>query len=206
MKFILIFLFFVKIGILKGQSKIDVFSIKTRVTVASLTYGEFITYIEKKKNKLKIFYSFRDSVSKVFYKDDKVKELLHSYMTENPEEQKATRRSLDSLENKYSYYSKDSLILKASKNITFIRLLEKIISTPKEELENIEASKKVHVLDGAEYSFIIKTSKETKYVHANQYIDPVIHPLLYQLYIEIQNIYKREKQNNFLDKMKTLSY
>lgn len=46
---------------------------------------------------------------------------------------------------------------------------------------------------------------QIKYVYAIS-PDPEKHPLLFQLTTEVLNIYRREKHNNFLNKMSTLSY
>ncbi len=211
MKFLVLLCFFLDaFGIAKAQTKTDTFSIRIHVSSGNISEGEFVTYIDKKGNDLKIVYSFRDSVSKAYYKSPLVKELiqtswLYDRTQSNPKLYEIDR-ILDSLKIKNSYYSKDSLLLIASRNAGFINLLEKIISTPKELLENREATKKVAVLDGANYSFIIETNKEKKYVYAYPFLDPIIHPFLDQLYTEAQNIYRKEKHNNFLDKMKTLSW
>ncbi|MEJ7672249.1 MAG: hypothetical protein WKF59_05965 [Chitinophagaceae bacterium] len=144
-----------------------------------------------------------------YFKDKRLRDLLNSYVpfdTSNLKPYLEHQHSLDSLRKAYSFYKKDSLLLKASDYISFINLIHEIISARKEVLENREATKKVSVLDGANYSFIIETNKEKKYVYAYPLLDRIIHPLLYQLYTEVQNIYRKEKHNNFLDKMRTLSW
>jgi hypothetical protein len=211
MKFLVLLCFILdSFGIAKAQTKTDTFSIRIHVSSGNISEGEFVTYIDKKGTDLKIVYAFRDSVSKAYYKSPLVKELIQTSRlydrTQSNPKLSEIDRILDSLKIKNSYYSKDSLSLNASNNLGFINLLEKIISTPKELLENREATKKVVVLDGANYSFIIETNKEKKYVYAYPFLDPIIHPLLYQLYTEVQNIYRKGKHNNFLGKMKTLSW
>lgn len=209
MKLVLLFFFLLIFEITKSQSTTDTFSIKIATSVPTVLPREFICLIDKKGDQLKIFYSAIDSFNRAYFKDKRVAELLHNYVpfdTNNPKPYLEHQHTLDSLEKIYSYYKKDSLLLKAADNLSFINIIYEIISTPKEELENREATKKVAVLDGGNYSFIIKTNKTTKYVYAYPLLDPVLHSLLYKLLMEVQNIYKQNKQHNFLDKINAVSY
>lgn len=209
MKFVLLFLFLLIFVSAKSQSVHDTFSIKITNSSATVLPREFVCRIDKKDNQLNIFYSAIDGFDKAFFKDNKVRGLLNTYVsfdTNNLNPYLEHQHLLDSLRKRYSHYKKDSLSLKASDNIYIVDLVEKIISTPKEELENIEASKKVSVLDGSNYSFIMETPKATKYVSVYPILDPVLHPLLYELFDEINAIYKRNNQKDFLDKTNSVSY
>lgn len=196
------------LGTARGQTQTDSFSINIIVTTGSIQNGEFATKIDKNGNDIKMVYSFRDSIAKAYYKDKRYLNLSSSLKKNdrtNSSENLKIFKALHSVEEEYSYYSKDSLSLNARGTASFTGLLEKIVTTSKEELENLEVSKKRNLLDGAYYSFIIKTNKGTKYVYAIS-PDPKTHPLLSQLTDEVLNIYRKEKHNNFLDKMSTLSY
>jgi hypothetical protein len=143
-----------------------------------------------------------DSVRKVFYQDERVKSLLETIIGRYKEistfDSIFTIRmdSLKALERQYAHYTSDSLFINANDYLSFTDVLKKIIVTPKEKLEDLEADKKLLMADGASFSFHIQTRYERKIVNSIN-LDAILHPLLYRLYAEILDIYKKEKGKNF---------
>ena len=81
MKFILIFIFFIKFEILKSQSISDTVSINIHVSSIVNFTQDFSAEVDKKGDRIKINYSIRDSISRAFYRDSNAKELLNSYVS-----------------------------------------------------------------------------------------------------------------------------
>lgn len=137
------------------------------ITATTYVSGEeFLINIFKSKNDIKIVYLIRDSLDDLsleqnknykIYKDTLLK--LFNNINENKKSFEFYIDKLDSLTKRYSYYNKDSIILKARKNITYNNHLREIFVTPSEKLENKEGNRNRIVLDGTSFKFQLISSK-----------------------------------------------
>ena len=210
MKVHLLFLFFIFPQYLFSQIADNKFSIIIGTT--SVSGDRFLINIYKNKNDLKIVYSIRDSVDDSSlelnqyyqaYKDTLLR--LFNNLNENRKDFKLYADKMDSLREQYSYYSKDSIILKPEKNIAYSNLLQEIFVTSTEKLENKEGNKNRFSLDGTIFKFHLLSSAENRIIYAHS-LREKSHPLLYQLLSETLNVYRQTKNNQFLDKRRTSGY
>jgi hypothetical protein len=161
--------------------------------MARLSGGDYECNIKKEGDNLKLMYKYRDSVSNAYYRDKRTRPLLESYLSSRSE---MTMDSIRSIESEYSFYREDSIDVSVNKYASFVELLKKIIITPKESLEDLEADKKKPVLDGEYYTFYIQSSKGKMIVNSIN-LDAKLHPELHRLIVEAIDIYQKEKQRNF---------
>lgn len=211
MKFKLLFLSFLLAQHLFSQVADRKFAIVITATT-SVSGEKFLININKNKRDLKILYSIRDSVAFTSLEQNKYHQLykdtlliLFSNLNQNKKTFKFYMDKMDSLYELYTYYSKDSIILKPKKNRIYSNFLKEIFLTPTEMLENKEANKNRITVDGTSCKFHLISSGQNRIVYAHS---PRIksHPLLYQLISETLALYRKTHNTQFLDKRRTSGY
>lgn len=103
---------------------------------------------------------------------------------------------------KYTSYDKDSLLLDAKTNIAYATLLNRIVATPSDTLENVANHPPRIVHDGTHYGFTIFDGKTSRNLWATSPTQKTF-PILYELLDETMEVYRDNKHNTFLDKTKT---
>lgn len=211
MKFHLLFLSIIFHHYLFCQKSSNNYSIIINATT-SVSDSEFIVNIHKSPNDIKIVYILRDSVDDISLEQNKYHTVYKDTLFKLFNDLSANRNTftlyaskLDSLTKLYSYYRKDSILLDVKTNISYNNLLNKIVRSTREELENKVGNKNRVTLDGTSFRFNVITSNQDKFIYANSPRE-TSHPLLYQLISETLNIYRQTKNNMFLDKRITNGY
>ena len=108
---------------------------------------------------------------------------------------------LDSIYIAYTLYDTDSLIVTNSKNENYLKLIQEVLNSPTEILEN----KNHFVLDGTRMNFTLTNNGISRTVYAHS---PTLtsNPSLYKLITETTALYRMNKRNNFLNKRRTYGY
>ena len=160
---------------------------------------------------VKVVYKLRDSVNyKSMFKDKRYNELKK--YAEYPlniktslDSMKEIYRKLDSIDYKYTFYSEDSLLITSTLKPLYTKLLDDVVGTSSDSLENKEANKARIVFDGTIFEFKIKNRNTERIVNAQQ-PNPKSHPILYQLLKQTLELYRRTKINAFLSFSRTDNY
>ncbi|MDB5135912.1 MAG: hypothetical protein JWP37_2515, partial [Mucilaginibacter sp.] len=165
----------------------------------------FLMNIYKRADSIKVIYKLKDSVnykglfSNKRYNDLRKYTIAPLNVTANFDTVHNAFMESSAITEKYTYYSKDSIMLNIRTYPSYTNLLEKIVKTSRDELENTKANKDRVVMDGTHYGFDIIFKSGEKVVQAHS-PDPKSHPLLYRLLQTTFNVYRDRKHNEFLDK------
>jgi hypothetical protein len=177
----------------------------------SVTGGEYLVHIYRQHEHIKIVYLMRDSIDYLsLQKDKNYKEYwdtllrLFNNLKENKNRFNFYFERVDSIIKQFTYYKRDSILVKAKSNVSYSNLLDEILHTPTEVPENRAANKNRFVMDGTHFKFDIQ-SKESRSIHVHS-PRPNSHPLLYQFISETLGMYRRSATNTFLDKKYTSGY
>jgi len=175
--------------------------------------GEYHINIHKTKKQIKVIYSFLDSIASSKLRKDKNYINTKKYYKSISNKQQGLANDsvqryysmLGDVLNKYKVYTKDSITLKLTTDTSYDNLINSIISTSKEQLENLEVSKKRTFLDGISFTFKITANGTTRTVYADT-PDKMSHPQLYRLIKESMAVYRNRNNNDFLNLKRTSGY
>jgi hypothetical protein len=167
--------------------------------------------IRKRADSIKIIYKLRDSINyKGMFKDKRYNE-LSKYMA-YPLNIKTGRDSmrmidheLDSINEKYTHYSIDSLLISTHFMPLYTKLLDEVVLTNTDSLENKKKNVDRHVMDGVDFYFDIKIGDAERTLQA-QSPNQDSHPILYQLLEQTLDVYRKTKVNMFLSRGRTDHY
>jgi len=113
-------------------------------------------------------------------------------------------RKLDTLYRKYAVCKLDSVSFDLQTDSGYAHLIEKIVASSKDELENAEANKRI-IPDGVHFTFVIRSGSGARKVSA-QAPNPKSHPLLYQFLEATLNAYRIRRNTVFLSQQRTYGY
>lgn len=167
----------------------------------------FNILISQTSEDTKIVYSKLDSVNKEMASRDKeVINVMNLYAKSNyldkpnSVEGEKFEQELKKLLLKYSFYTRDSLLLKSNDNKEYSILLDQFHLASKESLEEIAKLNRAGALIGPIVEVKLNSEGETSKVLT--YISPGSdkHPLIYKLVSETLNLYRKRHPNSFLEK------
>jgi len=172
--------------------------------------------IYRTKGNIKIVYSIRKSLQLDLLNNNNgyisIRQDYDVMFHSDPASKKWTDLQKDSLSTKfesllrnYAICDKDSLLLDRKMVASYDSLLNHVNNAGVSELENTEANKNRHLLDGVFFGFTIISPTGSKKAQA-QSPEALSHPLLYELLTKTCALYRDIKNNNFLDKRKTFGY
>jgi hypothetical protein len=205
---LLLFLFFATNCSISGQSikerSIEIFA------SASIDGTKYQIKITTGIDSIKIRYKIRDSTS-TSLDSDKEFNAHRNYLLslKNIDFHNDTvvnkLNILESIAEKYTFYSKDSIEVSNSDNESYLNLINEVFDSPTDSLNNKIQNKNRIVFDGIQMTFILREKGNQREVHAHS---PTAksHPLLYELIDSSINIYREAKKNDFLNKSRLFGY
>lgn len=188
-----------------GQNK-DISKIFIRATT-EVAGREYFIYILTGNDSTKVIFKLKERVLQSQLEADTntnvYTQMIKSVRNFTPDNDtvRTYLHKLDSLYTAYTLYSNDSIIVANSKDEDYINLIQEVLISPSEVLEN----KSHFVLDGTTMTFMLTKSNVTRTVYAHS-PTPTSNPLLYRLITETTELYRRNKGNNFLTKSRTSGY
>lgn len=195
MKFLLIATFFFTYSICaqSRQISIDLY--------LSNNQKGFLIKITEQKEKLFIEYKLLDSVSNKLYQDKKYNRILRKInnIASNPEETKTLEKyiyELNLIKEKYSYYKTDSLLIPFSENGIYYNDFNNLFNTHKDVLIN---KRKPHIVldSNRNMSFTLKTKDQIQIIAIPSPTEKS-HPILISFLKNTFDLYRKQKQNDFL--------
>lgn len=191
---------------LKAQSNNDI-----TINISAhpvLNRNEFLIDITRHNNVVTLAYTILDSIGYTsLNKNPRFVALATGMAAKNLD--KATAQTMqaeiNTLIKKQSYYSRDSIIINSETDTAYTTLLNKTGESSTDVLENTEANKHRHVLDGIQFRFNISTANTNREIYAHS-PNATSHPLLYNLIEETLGMYRKLKGDTFLTKYKTGYY
>lgn len=171
-------------------------NIKIQVGAQTFLHGDLTFDIYKTKSSIKIVYSFLDSLRfSTFRTDTEVLaiERQHQQLSvSQPGVPHPFPARYGELIKKHEAFSRDSVLLDAKNYPAYCDLLNRIVVTSSEILENKEHNKKRILLDGTGVTFYITTNSSTMTISV---VSPNTdsNPLLYGLLNSSQKLYYDNK-------------
>ena len=176
------------------------------VASASIDGTEFFIKITPGKDRTKITFKIRDSISVNLDRDKAYYTHRNYLLSMNSIDLKNDTvvnylSILKAITEKYSFYSEDSVEIVNTDYKGYLHLIDEVLNTATDRLEN----KNRLFLDGINISFTLKDKDSTRKANAHS---PTAesHPLLYELLTGSTSIYRLAKKNDFLDKRKLFGY
>ncbi len=177
--------------------------------VTSVSGEEYFIDILPFKDSAKLIFRIKKSVKQSkLYKDTnfiRIIETLKSVKKFGPNNDtvKTYIAKLDSLNSIYTIYERDSLFISNTKNEPYFELVQEVLNTSAEILENKNNNR--IVIDGEKLIFKITKNGISQTVYA---YSPTItsNPLLYKLVKETKGLYRLNKKNGILLKSKTMFF
>lgn len=190
---------------ISGQSKNN-YSILLRATT-SVAGGEYFINILLHNDSTKLILKIKNHIKKAELEADTnaVRYIRILQSIKNPIADNDTVKTylakLDSIHLSYTVYDTDSLIVLNAKNEDYFNLIQEVLNAPTEILEN----KNHAVLDGTWMNFKLTNNgiERTVYAHSPTLTS---NPILYKLITETTALYRKTKQNDFLNKSRTYGY
>jgi hypothetical protein len=173
-----------------------------------LNRNEFLIDITRHNNVITLAYTVLDSISYFnLNKDPRFVDLATGVKAKNLDNTTAQtmQAEINRMIKKQSYYSRDSIIINSETDTAYTALLNKTGAASTSVLENTEANKHRHVLDGIQFRFGISSGDNIREIYAHS-PNATSHPLLYSLIEETLGIYRKLKGDTFLTKYKTGYY
>ena len=181
-------------------------SINIRATT-SVAGKEFFVDIFRDKDKIKVLYKIKESVSNKHDADTTLmnyRKFLLSNKNLTPQNNTVSfyLEKMDSINQMYTTYQVDSLEFNRTENKEFDKLLNSILSSSSEILENQSANKSYLILDGTIMRFKLTDHKNSRIVYAYS-PNSTTYPLLTNLVKQSMDLYRHIKNNDFLSVEKT---
>ena len=177
-----------------------------RVTVHARGSGYGFEYFVETscfENQIKIKIKSKDSVSNHTLELDsnylatrKTIYSLDSYDLKNDRHVNLFKKA-DSINNAYTVYDIDSVIILNTKNPAYEKLLRELFSSSMAELENQEGNKNRIVLDGTLMYFDFLQNNSSLFTARAHSPSEVSHPLLHRYIKATLAIYRKETKNTF---------
>jgi len=181
----------------------------TVVTIRTFNQRNFIINIHQSDNSIKIVYSLYDSTESIKeHADTAFQRFVKMFMTPDGPGKLKNDVLFDKLiviEDRYTIYDRDSIILNANVDTAYFHLFNKVINTNEFEVKEKDGNGIRVYLDGTEFTYKIKTETGIRKVSAHSPTEATF-PLLYALLNRSLNIYREKKSDVFLDKKRTRGY
>jgi hypothetical protein len=175
--------------------------------VTSVISSNFKVDIYKAKGKIKIVYAMFDSLkTQQLNKDTSyihAEKEARNYNVNKPGNYEAIIK-LGAIIEHYYVYDRDSVLLSTKADTAYAHLLDRIVTTSKEDLERKEINKNRIVLDGTQFRCEIITQSVTTIAQAHSPSEKS-HPLLHDLIVQSFNKYRERKGAAFF-KNRTVGY
>lgn len=177
-----------------------------RIVLKAGSLGIFYVIVTSTNNDdLQIKYMLNDSISKNINNDELYKSTVHTFLNGNLkfEDKLALANKIDSINQKYTYYTADSLIIKKNKNPQYQQIFDTFFSSSESTEEN---KKNVRiVLDGLTMTFTLSEGHSTRKIYATSPSQDS-HPIMYQFISQTMNLYRMQKPEGILTKGRTRGY
>ena len=209
MKNIILFLTFTFLNYFtKGQESTT--SIITIRATTSVSGQAFSVDIFRNEDNIKVLYKTKESLSDKIETDSnltKHRKALMSVKNLTPQNDTVSfyLEQIDSINQVYTKYGVDSLQFNKTENKEFDSLLNAILSSSSEILENKSVSKNNVVLDGTLIRFKITNDQTSRVIYAYS-PSSTTYPLLNKLITQTLDLYRQTKNNDFLSIRKTGGY
>lgn len=189
---------------LYGQVLVTDYTVK--IDADSRSGSQFSIRVNKTGDTLKVVYAILDSVGYHALKHNQQYMGLNQKLLANVKSAKINRDSLpvilnqmDSLTKAYSHYSKDSISINAETNNWYVKLIEKLYSSPDEQLESKMPYNPKTASEGTKFTIVISTNGLSRTIYT---VSPTTasNPLLSDFIHQTTFLYRKTKQTGFLDK------
>lgn len=140
-----------------------------------------------KDSTAQIVYFNRDSISKKFNTDKRIKKLFKKMDLKNPKDSAKVKEFKNILES-YSHYTRDTLKLSSKTVIELKRIISKIDETSTSDLEIKIPGTFELMIDGTIYKLNIPYKGKNRIVWASKNIKR--YPLIYELIVFVENMRK----------------
>jgi hypothetical protein len=148
-------------------------------------------------SQFKLVYRVKDSLSALLYKDPLVETYLNKFKSLTHLSQQSDSlmdlvQKIDSLRQRYTYYSTDSMSIHKKDKPSYAKLVDRILHTPIDSLEQKANNRNRIVLDGTGFVFGLQQNGRTQKAYAHSPTE-ASHPLLHTL---LQNTFALYRQGH----------
>lgn len=202
--FVVVTLLFYQLTIFAQPSNNSRILLRATTSVAG---GEYFIDILSNDDSTKVIFKLKKGMKQSEFEADtntiRIRQILKSVKNVVPYNDtiKIFSLKLDSIFIAYTNYDYDSLTISNSKYEYYDKLIQEVLNSPTEILEN----RNHVVLDGITMSFQLTKKDITRTIYARS---PKLasNPVLYNLITETTDLYRRSKKNDFLNKNRTSGY
>ena len=177
---------------------------------ASIDGTEYNIKITTNTDSTKVKFKIRDSVSAKLYNDKEYYAHINYLLSLNNIDLSNDTvlnylNILESIAEKYTFFSEDSIEIANSENEGYLNLINEVLKSPTDSLDNKILNKNRIVLDGIYMTFTF-IDKDTKRKVSARTPTVKSHRLLYELVTSSTSIYRDTKKNDFLNKRRLFGY